>query len=153
MFCGWNWPCMDPPTRFNSYCARGDTNGGQEMVEQEKDPNRKLALKSIVLDAISKQTGDAKPLAQHLEEYYDALPSAHILLGCCRAKHQCADWGYIALHAKELLKQVNTEAVLRLVLDGAFQAHEYELCLQLIQDNKTLFTGGKTPGRLEKARD
>ena len=131
-------------------CAHGKTDAALALVDEEKDNSQQRVIKLVVLEAVAKQSGDARPLAQHLEEYLRESPSPHVLMACCRAKRQCGDWQFIAAHARELVQQVATESVLRLALDGSFQARDYDLCLGLLQENKVLLSAGKIPPDLKR---
>jgi tetratricopeptide (TPR) repeat protein len=131
-------------------CLHGNTNAALILADEEKDESRRRVLKTLILEATTKESGDPRPLAQHWEEWYNETSAPNILLACCRAKRQCEDWKYLAAHARALVQQIATEAALRLALDGCFQAGEYELCLELLNENRSLLADGRLTSDLKR---
>jgi tetratricopeptide (TPR) repeat protein len=117
-------------------CARDAFDEASALVEKESDPQRQLEIHCSISKAAAWRTGGYAKAAQQLEALFKQTKDADVLLDCCRFKARAKDWEFIADHATELVRLVNTEGALRLAVQGAFESHRPQLCLDLLEQNK-----------------
>ena len=131
--------------KAQTLAARGESGEVKKLVEAERDDAHRSAIQSAALRTTCRMSKNLIPLAQHLEESYLRTRDPNLLLDCCFAKHHAGDWRFIADHARELVHVIQTEAVLRLGAQGAFNSNSPELCLELLEGNKHLCLDSRLP--------
>jgi hypothetical protein len=122
----------------------------QALVDQINDPEQAERLYQILLLAKSRKSGNFDNLILHLEEKVRTTNDSFNLLQLCETYYEAKNWKGIATHAKALVEQIGTAASLHLAVEGAVQAGETRLCLELLEGKESLFPSGKLPLNLRR---
>jgi len=132
--------------------AGGDPEAALSLAANINDAEHRIALETVALREIAKQTKDPSRLGAYLEEVYTRTNDGLHLFELCEVKLQQKEWAFVADHADELLTLVGTPAALRIALTGVFNAARHEQCLNLLNNNEGLFPNGELPIDLKRWR-
>src|SRR5206468_2629438 len=87
-----------------------------------------------------------------LRQSFERNDNSLVLFQYCQLLAQQSEWTKIAELAQQLTDKVGTAEALRLALIGAFRAHRFELCIDLLSSHQAFFPGGKLPSDLRSLR-
>jgi hypothetical protein len=132
--------------------AGGDPEAALSLAANINDPEHRIALETVALREIAKQTKDPSRLGAYLEDLYTRTKDGLHLFELCEVKLQQKEWIFVADHADDLLTLVGTPAALRIALMGVFNAARHEQCLNLLNTNERLFPNGELPIDLKRWR-
>ena len=118
---------------------RGKTKEVENLLENfEMDPNLRFA-KGLVLYVQSRRSHNNTEVIDYLEKQFAETNDGLFLLQACRLKYGVGDWSYITSKARTLVDLIQTEDILRFSLSAAFNAKNFALCLELIDQNRDFF--------------
>jgi hypothetical protein len=132
--------------------GKGEPNTATTEIEQIKDPEMRRNLKTMVLEASSRESGDWEPLRVHLQESFEETKDGGYLFELCRVSAQLEDWVFAADHADQLIKSVGTSDAVQFAAEAAWKAERYDQCLRILNDNQQLFANRILPGHLWRLR-
>src|ERR1044072_1573686 len=132
--------------------GKGEPNTATTEIDQIKDPEMRRNLKTMVLEASSRQSGDWQPLRVHLQESFEETNDGGYLFELCRVSAQLEEWGFAADHADQLIKSVGASDAVQFAAEAAWKAERYDQCLRLLNDNQQLFANRILPGHLWRLR-
>ena len=114
-----------------------------------------LAIRHVMtmaLRSIAHESNNLQPLLDHLESSYTETNDPIFLLESCELMAYRQGWLYIADRAVHLVNEVQTPDALRLAAISAYNARRFHLCLELLDNKRGLFRGGKLPSELRRIR-
>ena len=114
----------------------------------EENESRLLASRVLLLG----RTNDPDRVRQHLEESYRVTGDPRFLLDWVEMSAQAKAWSSAADRGRELFQQIPTPEVLRLVAFCAHEAKRYSLCLEILNDTRSPFTGARMPTELRQMK-
>ncbi|MFP5263693.1 MAG: hypothetical protein ACLGJB_17570 [Blastocatellia bacterium] len=132
--------------------AMGDASKVLEAAMHEADPTLRRNLKTLALREIASKNGDWEPLIAHLEESFEETGDGEFLLNLSYIKFQLSDWNYIADRVNQLILSIGTADAVRLSATAAWNAGRAELCLNILDQHKDVFSGGTLPGDMWRLR-
>ena len=127
-------------------------NKVKKTVNLVEDPKIRNQLKIMILEIQYKQSGDWKSLLGYLESLYDETGNGIYLLEACRLMADRKDYNYVLGRVDELIKKIGTPAALYLVVESAWEKNLPARCLNLLDNNASLFAGGLLPEDLRRLR-
>ncbi|MCB0173515.1 MAG: hypothetical protein KDJ97_23545 [Anaerolineae bacterium] len=107
-------------------------------------------IRIIILHALARKTKDWQPFNDFVEQIKDINSNPNLLSIVCEIKMEQQDWLYIVENTETLLHYFNTSEVLRLVSIAAYNAQNFRLCLELLDNNRHLFPQSKLPYQLKR---
>lgn len=130
----------------------GDPEAALEAIAEFEGETELQVVRSIALGAIATENDNWNPLIQHLESGYEETKDPTLLLDLCGLKAQRQDWDYVADRAKLLIERFATSEVVRLGAIAAYNAHQFDFCLSLLDDHRELFRHQRLPAELRRIR-
>jgi len=118
---------------------------GADLDENES----RLLISRVLLLACP---NDPDRVLRNLEESYKATGDARFLLDWVEMNAGAKSWSSAADRGRELLQQIPTAEVLRLVAFCAHEARRYSLCLEILGDSKTPFARTRMPAELRQMK-
>ncbi|HKP36195.1 MAG TPA: hypothetical protein VJT71_05005, partial [Pyrinomonadaceae bacterium] len=132
--------------------GQNEPNNATSEIDQIKDADMRRTLKTMVLEAASRQSGDWEPLRVHLQESFEETNDGGYLFELCRLSGQTGEWIFAADRAEELIKIVGTADAVEFAAEAAWKTERYDLCLRILSDNQNLFANRVLPGHLWRLR-
>jgi tetratricopeptide (TPR) repeat protein len=134
--------------------SKGNPEAALKELEQAvfTDDVGRMHVKTMVLQALAKKTGNWQELVDHLESNYLKTEDPKFFLEICELMAHRKNWDYIAERALDLIQKVTTSEVLRLAAIASYNAKRFELCLRLLDDFRNLFPNQKLPNELRRLR-
>ena len=129
----------------------GRTKRALRLIEDaalSERESRLLRSRVLLLDS----SGDLGQTRQYLEDSYQATGDPRFLLDWVEINARTKAWAAAADRSRELLKQLPTPEVLRLVAFCAHEAKRFSLCLELLNDGQHLHARSRMPGDLRRMR-
>lgn len=114
----------------------------------QEDESRLLISRVLLLSCPS----DPDRVRQNLEESYKATGDPRFLLDWVEMNAKAKAWSSAADRGRELLQQIPTPEVLRLVAFCAHEAQRYSLCLEILNESRSLFAGARIPSELRQMK-
>ena len=100
-----------------------------------------------------KQSPDSlEELCAYLTESFAVTNDPQFLLEAMECRARAADWQFIASQAQVLFSMISTAEVLRLCAIGLVNAHKFKLCLDLLDQNVSVFPQSRMPAELRRIR-
>jgi len=134
-----------------SLVSNGDIDEARQAVDTARTQAGLRPTQTVVLGALSQQTGDWAPVTKHLESSYRETGDPDFLFGSCSLMAQQQEWEYVADRAELLVEEFGTGEALRLAAIAAHNADRFALSLRLLDENQGLF-GQKLPIELRRIR-
>ncbi len=138
--------------RAQALALDGDPEAALELIDGTTLGGKLRRVRTVILRALAEKTGDWKELERHLEGAYEQTGDPTFLADRCGLAVQQQDWDYVSDRAERLVQEVGTDEAVSLAAVAAFNTQRYELSLQLLDDNRDLFAGGKLPEDLRQVR-
>ena len=132
--------------------GKGEPKNATAEIDQIKDPEMRRNLRTMVLEASSRESGDWQPLRVHLQESFEDTNDGGYLFELCRVSAQLEDWGFAADHADQLIKSVGTSDAVEFAAEAAWKTERFDQCLRILNDNQQLFANRILPGHLWRLR-
>ena len=132
--------------------AQGEPITATTEIDQIKDPEIRRNLKTMVLEASSRQSGDWEPLRVHLQQSFEETNDGGYLFEQCRLSAQTGDRVFAAEHADQLIKLVATSDAVEFAAEAAWKTERYDQCLRILTDNQLLFPNSILPSHLWRLR-
>ncbi len=151
-FSRWDAICAWRTHKIQCLAALGRVEEASALLADEPDVHRRVALESAVVRSNPRSSQDPRSIAAHLEQAFAVTGEPALLLSCCEAKAQAADWAFIAEHSKRLVVEIRTESALRLAVQGSFNNNNFDLTLSLLDTHDGLCSGGKLAADLRRLR-
>ena len=136
--------------KASAHLASKEIDLAKALLPQIDDRSLASALELAILKAEAEKSGDFQALIEVLKQRDAQTGDALYLWERCEVYHAQSDWRAIANHALELVSRVGTSAALRLALIGGERTGNFRLCIQLLEQNATLFPNGKLPADLRR---
>jgi tetratricopeptide (TPR) repeat protein len=114
----------------------------------DENDSRLLISKVLLLGC----PNDPDRVLRNLEESYKATGDPRFLLDWVEMNARAKAWSSAADRGRELLQQIPTAEVLRLVAFCAHEARRYSLCLEILSDSKTPFARARMPAELRQMK-
>jgi hypothetical protein len=130
--------------------SQKDTATTAAILLDEQDLDHKRDLRLAILRTDANRTHSLKELGQFLEECYNDTARPAYLFEACEVWLRSGQPMQIVKHRDALLHAYPTATALRLVIQACFDAHEFEVCLQLLRDRRDLFPSGDLPPPLRR---
>lgn len=124
----------------------------KKTVNQVKNQQIRNQLKIMILETQYRQSKDWKSLLGYLESLYNETDNGIYLLEACRLLADQKDYNYVLSRGDELIKKIGTPAALYLVVESAWKKNLPARCLNLLNNNASLFAGGLLPDDLRRLR-
>lgn len=135
-----------------SLVVDGNAESAINMIDNSGQVAELHHSKSMALRQIAHKTGDWQSLLAYLESCYKETNEPAFLLESCELMAYRKEWAYVADRAELIVKELQTADVLRLAVIAANNAKQHELCLKLLDNNRSLFRGEKLPSELRRIR-
>jgi hypothetical protein len=132
--------------------AQGEPITATTEIDQIKDPEIRRNLKTMVLDASSRHSGDWEPLRVHLQESFEETNDGGFLFELCRLSARTGEWIFAADHADQLIKLVGTSDAVEFAAEAAWKSERYDQCLRILSENQVLFPNRILPAHLWRLR-
>lgn len=134
--------------------ASGNLKGAFKEIEEAASGGEIewLHMRTYVLQAFAKKTGNWHEVIEHLEKSYQKTGDPKFLLESCQLMAQKGNWEYIADRAEVLIRQVSTGETLRLAAVASYNVKRFEVCLRLLDDHRSLFPNQKLTNELRRLR-
>lgn len=132
--------------------AKGDVSSARTEIDQIKDSEMRRNLKTLVLEASSRESGDWEPLKVHLQQSFEETNDGGYLFELCRLSTQTSDWIFAADHAEQLIKLVATSDAVEFAAEATWKTERYDQCLRILSDNQILFPNRILPAHLRRLR-
>jgi hypothetical protein len=132
--------------------AKGDASSARTEIDHVKDSEMRRNLKTLVLEASSRESGDWEPLKLHLQQSFEATNDGGYLFELCRLSTQTSDWIFAADHAEQLVKLVATSDAVEFAAEATWRTERYDQCLRILSDNQILFPNRILPAHLRRLR-
>ncbi|MCC6191858.1 MAG: hypothetical protein IT318_22750 [Anaerolineales bacterium] len=100
----------------------------------------------------ARKLGEPAEAIDYLESAYRETADAAFLVDGYMLMHHLHKWGYVSDHAEEFAQVVGTCASAEVAIAAAFNAHQYELCLRLLNSSIVLFPHQALPNELQHVR-
>jgi hypothetical protein len=130
----------------------GDPVAALNAIDNSEFKDEMRTVRSLVLRALARTSGDDRDLVEHLEISYRETQDPRFLLQLCELKAHAKDWNYVANNAEELAKQVATPDAVRLGSIAAHNSNRFDLCLNILDQNRHLFGHQNLPNELRRLR-
>jgi hypothetical protein len=127
-------------------------NKVKKTVNLVEDPKIRNQLKITIHEIQYKQSKDWKSLLDYLESLYDETGNGIYLLEACRLMADRKDYDYVLGRGDELIEKIGTPATLYLVVESAWKKNLPDRCLNLLDNNASLFSEGVLPDDLRRLR-
>jgi len=139
--------------RSHTLIASGkQLNKVKKTVNLVKDPKIRNQLEIIILEIQYKQSGDWKPLLAYLESSYDETDNGIYLFKACRLMADRKNYDYVLGKGDELIEKIGSPAALYLIVESAWEKNFPARCLDLLDNNISLFSEGVLPDDLRRLR-
>ena len=114
--------------------SKGNPEAALKDIDQAvfAEDVRWLHVRTMVLQAFAKKTGNWQELVDHLKSGYLKTGDPKFLLETCELMAQKENWDYIAEQAMDLIQKVPTSEVLRLAAIASYNAKRFETLPQII---------------------
>ncbi len=132
--------------------AQGDLDEAERVLNEQSDGAVVRRARATILDRRGRETGDWKPLLDHLDAGYRATGDVTYLLDACRLHAYNSNWAYIAENADDLITCLPTVAALRLVATATYERGQYSRCLGFLEEYQRLFPHSQLPTDLRLGR-
>ena len=132
--------------------AQGEPNEARTEISQIRDSEVRRNLETMVLEALSRQSGDWEPLRVHLQKSFEETNDGGYLFELCRLNSQRGDWVFGSDHATQLIKLVETSDAVEFAAEAAWRTERYDQCLRILSDNQHLFSNRTLPAHLWRLR-
>lgn len=132
--------------------AKGEEEQALKQLHQLKTEEIRPKLQAFLLSAVAQEKQDYGEVIDYLEQKYEETKDAYFLLELCELWSQQEEWGRIAEYASELVDAVPTAEALRIAALGAYNANQYRLSLDMLDDNDDVFPEKQLPSGLRHLR-
>jgi hypothetical protein len=136
--------------RGQSLIANGQVQKALEEAEREEDPDVRFRIMTLAFREISRQSGDWRPLIEHLERHLEGDNEAEVLLELCEIKAQLKDWAFVADQAERLCELVGTADAVRFAVSAVWNAGRPAQCAAILNRHQSLFPDGILPSELTR---
>jgi hypothetical protein len=136
--------------RGQSLIANGQVQKALEEAEREEDPDIRFRIKTLAFREMSRQSGDWRPLIEHLERHLEGENEAEVLLELCEIKAQQKDWAFVADQAERLCELIGTADAVRFAVSAAWNAGRPAQCAAILNRHQSLFPDGILPSELAR---
>jgi len=123
--------------RADALAARGRT-----MAAPAKGavlPDEQWHTTALALRAAAERAHEYAPLRDHLGQAYAATGEAEWLYEYGTVVARLGEWAALAARADEIIARIATADALRLAVVSCFHAGQYERCLRLLDQHRSLF--------------
>lgn len=127
-------------------------NKVKKTVDLVKNLQIRNQLRIIILETQYRQSKDWKSLLGYLESLYNETDNGIYLLEACRLMADRKDYDYVLGRGDELIEKIGTPAALYLVVESAWEKNLPARCLNLLDNNASLFSEGVLPDDLRRLR-
>jgi hypothetical protein len=127
-------------------------NKVQAIVDLVEDHKIRHQIRIMIHETQYKQSKDWKFLLAYFESLYDETDNGIYLLDACRLMADRKDYDYVLDRGDELIEKIGTPAALYLVVESAWEKNLPARCLNLLDNNASLFAGGLLPEDLRRLR-
>jgi tetratricopeptide (TPR) repeat protein len=127
-------------------------NKVKKTVDLVKNLQIRNQLRIIILETQYRQSKDWKSLLGYLESLYNETDNGIYLLEACRLMADRKDYDYVLGRGDELIEKIGTPAALYLVVESAWEKNLPARCLNLLDNNVSLFSEGVLPDDLRRLR-
>lgn len=135
-----------------AFVRNGDPSKAVNLINEIEGRSELLYPMGMALKAISRSTGDWRPLLNHLEKSYKETNDSAFLLESCELMAYRHEWAYVADRAEQLIKELQTADALQLAAAATNNDKRFTLCLRLLDTYKELFRGQRLPNELRRIR-
>ena len=132
--------------------ANDDPQSALTIIDQSSLKENLYYDKMIALGAIAQKTDNWRPLVKFLENAYKKTGDAPFLFNCCSLMAQQGDWEYVAQRSQQLIDGLGTPEALRLAAIACHNNKQFDICLRLLDDHRSLFEGDLLPNELRRLR-
>jgi len=130
---------------------QGRTKEAQCLVDSAAlSETESRLLKSRIL--LLEESGDPAAIRRYFLDSYEATGDPRFLLDLVETHARAKEWQAAADHSQELLEQINTPEVLRLVAFCSHEGGSFSLCLQLLNTGQSLYPKSRMPADLRRMR-
>lgn len=137
--------------RIRVLSATGNREGVEQLIlELGNDANLPEVRGALLFAAL--EAGDWSSVANYHMSVYQDSGDPIALLNYCEALAHQNQWSAIADWVDALVERIRTADVLQFVGIAAYNAHRYDLCLRLLDDNREFFENGRLPPNLRRIR-
>ena len=127
-------------------------NKVKKTVDLVKNLQIRNQLRIIILETQYRQSKDWKFLLGYLESLYNETDNGIYLLEACRLMADRKDYDYVLGRGDELIEKIGTPAALYLVVESAWEKNIPARCLNILNNNASLFSEGVLPDDLRRLR-
>ena len=127
-------------------------NKVQATVDLVEDHKIRHQLRIIILETQYRQSKDWKSLLGYLESLYDETDNGIYLFEACRLMADRKDYDYVLDRGDKLIEKIGTPVALYLVVESAWEKNLPARCLNLMDNNASLFFEGVLPDDLRRLR-
>lgn len=136
--------------RGQSLIINGQVQKALEEAELEEDPDVRFRIKTLALREMARQSGEWRPLIEHLERHLEGENEAEALLELCEIKAQQKDWAFVADRAERLCGLLGTADAVRFAVSAAWNAGRPAQCAAILNRHHSLFPNGTLPSELTR---
>ena len=132
--------------------TNGNLQSALTVIDQSSSEENLYYDKMIVLGAIAQETDDWQSFVEFLEDAYKKTGDTLFLFNCCNLMIQQGNWEYVAQRSQQLIDGLGTPEALRLAAIACYNNKQFDICLRLLDDCRSLFKGGLLPNELRRLR-
>ncbi len=138
--------------RAQAWMATDEKEKARALLAEENDEGERRKLEAVLARVEASRGGSHADVASAFAKHFAATNADPDLFAACEAHLYGKLPAYVAGHARELVRRINTESALRLALDGCFAVGEYDLCLEMLDGHLDLFSGREAPPVVHRLR-
>ncbi|MCI5140740.1 MAG: hypothetical protein D3909_03225 [Candidatus Electrothrix sp. ATG1] len=139
-------------TLWQEWKAQASCISTDTETEVSTKADLSIGAKLIYLKQAARINNDYKELFQYAEQSLQGEFSLDIFLNICVFLSYQNEWNFIADHALELAEKGGTSGAVELAAQACYETDRYKKLLKILTEYTSLFSEGKLPPGLERAK-
>lgn len=130
---------------------QGKKDEANELINQMQLNQDLRYARGLILSLEAQKTESDTVIIDYLEQQFVETSDPLFLLQACKIKFSQQDWKYIADRATILVDAYQTADILWLAMVAAFNSQDFNLCMQLLEQNQYMF-GQELPADVRRLK-